>query len=289
MKSGFISILGKPNAGKSSLTNVLVGEKISIVTFRPQTTRDTVTGIMQQEGVQAVLYDTPGILRSKNELGKYMMKNVREAKEAAEFFIYVIAADKGIGETDIDWLERLKDRKGLIVVNKIDIADKEFLGHMLEKLSVYERVVIPVSCYKGTNLDLLKKEIVSLLPEDEAYYPDDMITDKSVRFMAQEIIREKALLLLGDEVPYGVGVNVTRFEEGGTSTFIDADVYCEKKAHKGIIIGKNGSMLKEIGTKARKDLERLLDAKVMLTLFVKVKENWREDASFMKDLGYELR
>ena len=295
MKSGFVAIIGRPNAGKSTLMNALVGEKVSIVSWRPQTTRNKIVGIMTEDDVQVVFVDTPGIHSPKNELGRYMMKSVRTATEGVDLVVFVADAGREMDKRDLELLKKHVDSgvPVIAVLNKIDEVTREKTFAELSKLNDISGLasVIPVSALKGKNMDAVKSEIIRLMPNsDVRYYPDDMITDKSIRFMSAEIIREKALRCLTDEVPHGIGVEIRAFNERDDGIVdIVADIVCEKDSHKGIIIGKGGSMLKKIGTYARQDIESLVDSQVFLKLFVKVKEEWREDTEVMKELGYDKK
>ena len=287
-KSGFICIAGLANAGKSTLTNALVGEKVSIVSWRPQTTRNKLLGIINGDDYQMVLIDTPGIHKVRNHLGQYMMQAVENSLKD------VHDGAKGMQKEDYEFLEKNAHKAPIVVaLNKEDCVTRETTFATLEKLNKIEGVkaIVPISAKKGDNLEVLKEELVSLLPEGAPMYPDDMYTESSMRFMATEIIREKALYLLDKEVPYGIGVYINKFEEreGQPIIDIDADIICEKQSHKAIVIGKGGEMLKQIATKARHDLEEMTGEKVFLTLYVRVKNEWRDDDRIMKELGYDLK
>ncbi|MDD7351083.1 MAG: GTPase Era [Clostridia bacterium] len=294
MKSGFVSVVGKPNVGKSTLINTLVGEKVSIVSWKPQTTRDKILGIVNGDGYQVVLADCPGVHTPKNALSEYMMKSVGSAVDGVDAYIYVLACSKKIDDVDMQYINKFASSGTplFIVINKCDEVKPEAIGQKIDSLKDLQGVkaIIPVSALSGKNCDLLMKELVEVLPEGVAYYDTDSYTDKTVRFMVGEIVREKALRLLGDEIPYGICVAVNRYEvrdDGLVS--IDADIVCEKQAHKSIVIGKGGSMIKKISTMARQDIEKLVDAKVYLNLFVKVKENWRDSASLVGLMGYNIK
>ncbi len=274
-KSGFVTIIGKANVGKSTLLNALVGEQVAIVSPRPQTTRDKIIGIMNGDNYQAVFIDTPGIHKAKNELSKFMMKNVESALDGVDIVIYVINGEKNLDDNDLKLINQyaLSNVPFIVVINKMDIADREKVLAMINK-----------------KLDLLKERIEANLKEGVQFYPEDMITDKSVRFIVSEIIREKAMKFLGEEVPYGVAVSINLFKERDDNLIdIDADLICEKKAHKPIIIGKGGAMLKKIGTSARYDIEKLLDSKVYLNLWVRVKDDWRDKEQLLNELGYNIK
>lgn len=283
-----------PNAGKSTLINALVGEKVAIVSWRPQTTRNKILGVVNTDGAQVVLIDTPGIHQAKNKLGRYMMQSVASGLKDVDGVIYVLDAAKGVREEDDAFLsERAESFPVIVALNKQDAVTQETLFKALDKLHGYKavRAIVPVSAKKGENLDVLLSEAEKLLPEGEKMYPDDMYTDRTMRFMAAENIREKALYLLDKEVPYGIGVNINKFElrEDKPIYDIDADVVCEKQSHKAIVIGKGGEMLKKISTAARQDLEELTGCKVFLALYVRVKAEWRDSDYLMRELGYDVK
>lgn len=293
-KSGFICIAGLANAGKSTLTNALVGEKVSIVSWRPQTTRNKLLGIINGDGYQMVLIDTPGIHKARNQLGTYMMQAVENGLKDVDGVVYVIDAAKGMQKEDYEFLEKNAKKVPVVVaLNKEDCVTRETLFASLQKLNGIDGIksIIPISAKKGENLQPLKAELEALLPYGAPMYPDDIYTESSMRFMATEIIREKALYLLDKEVPYGIGVYINKFEEreGQDICDVDADIICEKQSHKAIVIGKGGEMLKKIATKARRDLEEMIGMKVFLTLYVRVKDEWRDDDRVMKELGYDLK
>lgn len=293
-KSGFIAVLGRPNAGKSTLINSIVGEKVSIVSWKPQTTRNKILGIYNDENTQIVFIDTPGLHTPKNNLGRYMMKAARAAIEGVDAVVYIIDAEKGIDSKD---MQNINGYAGnglnvIVAVNKIDHVTKEKVFGILTQLKDIPalKAIVPISALKGKNVDIVLKEVKELLTDNTKYYPDDMFTDKNLRFMVSEIIREKALRLLDKEVPYGIGVDVTRFEYRDNGIIdIDADIICEKAAHKPIILGKGGGMIKKIASYARQDIEAMTGKKVFLTVFVLVKEDWRGSDNIMKELGYDLK
>lgn len=288
-KSGFVTIAGKPNVGKSTLLNALVGEKVAIVSWRPQTTRNKINGILNGENYQIVFVDTPGIHEAKNTLSEYMMKSVKSALDGVDAVIYVISAEKRFDDKDKDFILSYKKNVPIIVViNKVDAVEKRIVFELMRELGEMGiDEIIPTSAVKGDNVDILKNTVVGLMKEGEAYYPEDEFTDLNMRFMAGEIIREKAMRLLNDEVPYGICVNIMSYKEEENITKINADIVVEKKAHKPIVIGKGGSMLKKIGTEARRELERFTDGKIYLELFVKVKEEWRDNSTLLSDFGYD--
>ncbi len=293
-RSGFICIAGLANAGKSTLTNALVGEKVSIVSWRPQTTRNKLLGIVNGEDFQMALIDTPGIHKARNHLGEYMMQAVESGLKDVDGVVYVIDAAKGLQKEDCDFLEKNSKKAPIIVaLNKQDAVTRETLFASLEKLNGFEglKAIIPMSAKKGENLSPLMDELKAMLPTGMPMYPQDEYTQSSMRFMATEIIREKALYLLDKEVPYGIVVNINKFEEreGRDICDIDADIICEKQSHKAIVIGKGGETLKKIATAARKDLEQLVGERVFLTLYVRVKDEWRDSEYLMRELGYDLK
>ena len=293
-KSGYITIIGKPNVGKSTLTNALVGEKVSIVSFRPQTTRDRILGIVNGKDYQMMLVDTPGIHKPKNKLSEYMMKNVETSIECVDGIVYVIACDKKLEEDEIKDIEKYASSNIplIIVINKCDTQDQEGIIAKIDKLKDVKNVaaIIPISALKKKHIQDLEKELVKLLPEGEKQFSEDEFTDKSTRFIVSEYIREKSLKALGDELPYGVAVIINTFEEGDNNVVtIEADIVCEKQAHKAIIIGKNASKIKEISQSARIDIEKLLGQKVFLRIFVKVKEDWRNNPTLLNNMGYDKK
>ncbi|NLZ25664.1 MAG: GTPase Era [Clostridiales bacterium] len=294
MKSGFVCLAGLPNAGKSTLINSMVGEKVAIVSWRPQTTRDNILGILTTEEYQMVFIDTPGIHVARNNLGKYMMTAVNTSIKNADVIVYVIDAAKGVTEEDEKFLSDFSQKMNVIAaLNKSDSVVRETIFKGLEKLNEIKNIksVVPISAKQGDNLDTLKEEILKFLPEGEMLYTDDMFTDKPLKFMAAEYIREKAFYLLDKEVPYGIGVEVRKFErrEGKPIWDIYADIIVEKPSHKAIVIGKKGEMIKRIASGARQDIEELLGEKVFLEVYVKVKEDWRDSDYLMKELGYDIK
>lgn len=294
-KSGFVAIMGRPNAGKSTLINTIVGEKVSIVSWKPQTTRNRILGIYNDEECQIVFIDTPGLHKPRNTLGEYMMKSAKIATEGVDCLIYVIDAEKGYDENDRSrLLSFINEGENVIaVVNKIDHVTKEKVFSILTELNKLEKLAaaVPVSALRNRNVEPLLSEIKKRLTDSVKYYPDEQYTDRNMRFMTAEIIREKALRLLDKEVPYGIGVDVRDYtvKEDGSLISVEADIICEKSAHKPIILGKGGAMIKKISTYARQDLEDMTGTKVYLNLFVKVKDEWRGSQSIMKELGYDTK
>lgn len=293
-KSGFVTIIGRPNVGKSTLSNKVAGEKVSIISHKPQTTRNVIRSIYTKEDFQIVFIDTPGIHKPKNKLGEYMVRTAeRTLKEVDAVVFMVEATDSRVGKGDLFIIEQLKKIKTpvFLVINKIDMIKKE---EILSLISNYKnlmnfKAIIPISAIRDEGIDILINELKSILTEGPKYFPDDMVTDQPERLIIAEIIREKVLQLLEEEIPHGIGVEVMLFEERLDKDIIDINVniYCERASHKGIIIGKSGNMLKKIGTLARKDIENLLGAKIFLEIWVKVKEDWRNREAFLKTLGYK--
>lgn len=290
MKSGFVAILGQANVGKSTLLNSILKEKVSIVSPKPQTTRNKILGIYNDEESQIVFIDTPGIHTSHNKLDEYMDKAIKSASNDVDIIVYVIDGSKRITDQTIEILNKYTKSVAnvILVVNKVDDTTYEKLYPELAKCNNLEGIkdIVPVSALKGKNIQELIKVIKTYLTDEIAYYDEDTYTDKSVKFMVAEIIREKTLWLLQDELPHGIAVDIVRFNEDGKVTEIDADLILEKSSHKQIVIGKSGSKLKEIGTKSRIDIEKLLNNKVMLKLFVKIREDWRHKDSVLKSVGY---
>lgn len=291
--SGFIAIIGRPNVGKSTLINTLVGEKIAIVSDKPQTTRNRIMGVVGGEGWQTVFLDTPGVHTPRTKLGETMMKSVRDAMDGIDELLIVLDANL-ITEKDREILENEKKRgvKKIIALNKIDLLKKDKLLSVIASLGQYGAdEIVPMSAKTGDGLEELKTVIRSYLPVGPKYFPDDMLTDQPERLICAELIREKALSHLRDEVPHGIGVEIMGIEkyeraDGSTMTEINADVYCERDAHKAIIIGKGGAMLRTIGEESRIEIERLLDSRVNLKLWIKVRPNWRNSISDLRTLGY---
>lgn len=292
-KCGFISLIGKPNVGKSTILNSLIGQKVSIVSNKPQTTRQNIIGVLNNEDYQMVFVDTPGIHDAKNKLDNYMNKNIKKALEGVDVLALVVDAKELVKKIDFNFISSFSNY-GLpliLLINKIDLVTYEKLYPVIEKLSKlsYINDIIPLSGLQNKNIDVLERAILNYLPEipkENAFYDKDDITDKSVKFLCEEIIREKTLELLNKEIPHGVAVVVTKFDEKDNIIFIDADIILEKESHKRIVIGKNGEVIKQIGTKARMDIEKLTSKKINLNTFVKIKKNWREEYRYLKDFGY---
>ncbi|MDR0879277.1 MAG: GTPase Era [Clostridioides sp.] len=292
-KSGFVSIVGRANVGKSTLINNIIGEKIAIMSDKPQTTRNTIQAVYTDEESQVVFLDTPGIHKPKNKLGEAMVKAATDATKNVEVILFVVDDSKHIGPGDrkiIDDLKRLKTPV-LLVINKIDKLEQK--DELFDLIKMYDKEnlfkeIIPISALKEKNVDTLMKVVKTYLEEGPKYFPDDMITDQPERVLISEIIREKVLHYTNEEVPHGVAVEIEKLKERKDKDLIDvsAVIYCERDSHKGIIIGKNGRKLKGIGKAAREDIEFLFGAKVNLQLWVKVKENWRNLQNYINDFGY---
>ncbi len=291
-KSGFVSMIGRTNVGKSSIINKLVGEKVAAIANKPQTTRTAIRAIVNRPNAQIIFMDTPGIHKPKSKLGDIMVETAFEVAKDVDVLVFVVeATSEEIGKGDRLILEKIKEanKKTILVINKIDLVDKAHVAKLIEAYkNEYDfSAVIPVSTVKNTNIEVILYEIESNLKEGPAYYDIEEYTDQTTRQLVEETIREKALKLLNDEVPHGVFVEVEKIKKKKTIENepifnIDAIIFCLRDSHKGIIIGKNGSMLKKIGTYAREDLERMLDIKVNLKLWVKVKEDWLNNDSFIK-------
>ncbi|MBQ8452131.1 MAG: GTPase Era [Clostridia bacterium] len=291
-KSGFVAVVGKPNVGKSSLVNALVGEKVSITSPKAQTTRNRIFGIKNGADYQIVFVDTPGVQHTKTKLGEYMSKATDGATADVDAIVIVLDAVR-IGQEDYKIIEKYEKVKCpiFLVINKIELTNFEKMYPILSKLNEYKFIkkFITTSAIRKLNISELESDLVECLPEGEAYYPRDEYTDKSVRFMCGEIIREKALLYLQEEIPHGIAVEIINFSEGKSLIKIDANIITENSRHKQIIIGKNGDMLKRIGIASREDIENLTSTKVMIELFVKVKKDWKDDASALNDLGFNKK
>ena len=298
MKTGFIGIIGRPNVGKSTLLNAVLGEKIAITTDKPQTTRNTIRGIYTNipdgdydKGVQIIFIDTPGIHKPHSKLGAFMTESAINTFKETEVVLFLVddKIDKGPGDRYI--LEMLKEVETpkLLIINKIDKMDPEYFKAIYEEYSqmnVFDDI-FGISALEGKNIDALLKRLSDFLEEGPMYFPEDMVTDHPERFIVSEIIREKILLYLQDEVPHGVAVEIEQYKEEENITRIGAVIYCERKSHKGIIIGKQGKKLKGIGKSARLEIEALLGTKVFLELWVKVKENWRDSDFALSNFGYK--
>ena len=288
--SGFAAIVGRPNVGKSTLMNAMVGEKVAIVSNRPQTTRNRIMGVATGEGWQIVFLDTPGLHKPRTKLGEYMVRSAQDAMDGID--VLLVMVDVGdIGPQDRAIVSEMAARKvrKLLVLNKTDTVDDARLLAAIQSFAEagYDEI-IPVSARTGKGMEELRRLIIAGLPEGPKYFPDDMMTDQPERVVCAEIIREKALLHLREEVPHGIGVEMMAIKKiSDTLTEIHATIYCERASHKGIIIGKQGVMLRTIGQEARRDIENLLDTKVNLQLWVKIREDWRNRMDDLRTLGYE--
>ena len=289
-RSGFIPIVGKPNVGKSSIMNAMIGEKIAIVSNRPQTTRNRIMGVITTEKSQFVFLDTPGIHDPRTRLGEYMMHSVRDAMEGMDCVLMVVDVTY-IREKDLEIARNLAERKvpKILCINKIDLVKpEEILRVTSEFAGLGFDEIIPVSALTGSGLEDLSRCLTQRLPAGPKYFPEEMMTDQPERLLCAEIIREKALRHLRDEIPHGIGVEMMQIESISPElTEMHATLYCERDSHKRIIIGKQGSMLKVIGSEAREDIEKLMGVRVNLQLWVKVRPDWRNNLSDLKPLGYE--
>ena len=291
-KTAVITVCGRPNVGKSTLTNALVGEKIAIVSPRPQTTRNRITGIAMRGETQFILLDTPGFIRPRNRLGDYMVNVVKESVTDVDCILLVVEPMEEVGPGEHALIEKLSaaDVPIILVINKIDTVNEK--ERLLAVIAAYSSecsfdAVIPISAATGEGVDELCDELEKYAAEGPHLFPDDMITDQPERQICAELIREKLLMNLDKEIPHGTAVEITKFSERDDGIIdIDATIYCEKTGHKGIIIGKNGAMLRKIGAEARGEMESFLGAKVFLQTWVKVKENWRDSEMLLKNFGY---
>lgn len=292
-KTGFIAIVGRSNVGKSTLLNALLGEKISIVSKKPQTTRTRITGILTQDENQFVFIDTPGMHKPRTKLGEYMVKTVRGVIADVDIIILMVEAGITPGIIELGIIENIKKNNlpAILVINKTDKASPEKIGEtILQYAACYDfKSVIPISAIKNDGIDIIIKETEKLLTESDWLFPEDSLTDQPEKQLAAEIIREKLLRLLDEEIPHGTAVLIEEFIESPRILKIRAEIFCEKESHKGIIIGKNGEMLKKIGSYAREDMENFFNIKVYLNLWVKVKENWRDDNFNLYNFGYNVK
>ena len=290
-KTAMITIAGRPNVGKSTLTNYLVGEKIAIVSNKPQTTRNRICGIVTREDTQFVFVDTPGYHRARTKLGDYMVNTVRESIADVDATILVVEPIASVGNQESDLIEKIKASKcpAILAINKIDTVEKE---NLLEVIATYSQTgifdaIIPISAKTGDGVEELLKVCRKYAQESPFLFDEDLTTDQPERQVMAEIIREKILWNLDKEIPHGTAVEITRFSERDSGVIdLDATIYCEKASHKGIIIGKQGAMLKKISTQARYDCEKFMGTKVYLTTWVKVKENWRDSDFLVRNFGY---
>lgn len=290
-KSGFCAIIGMPNVGKSTLLNTIAGQKIAIISDKPQTTRNKILAVYSTAEEQIIFTDTPGIHNPHNKLGEYMVKMANDSMRDTDVILFVVDASKGIRDMEREIAENIGKIKipCILVINKVDMVRKEKLLPMIADYSSMNdfEAIIPISAKNNDGVDRLLDRISDNLEEGPMFYDKDTVTDQPERAIAAEIIREKMLWLLDKEVPHGIAIEVTGMKEKNNITNINATIYCEKKTHKGIIIGKNGEMLKKIGTLARGDIEKMLDKKVYLELWVKIKTDWRNSDFLIKNFGYK--
>lgn len=288
-KSGFVTIVGLPNAGKSTFLNAVLEQKISIISSKPQTTRSLIQGVYTVPEYQIVFIDTPGVQTPKNKLGEVMEKCVRQSLVDVDAVLLMVDINYYAGNKELELLKAVAKKAPVVVcLNKCDTVEEAKIFKAIEHFANIEGVeeIVPISAKEEKNLDKVITVLEKYLKEGPKYYPDDMITDQPERVIAGEIIREKALNLLFDELPHGIGINVMAIEDEGERIGVYATIYCEKDSHKGMVIGKKGAMLQKIGTSARKDLQRLFDKKVYLELYVKVVKDWRNKQSILVDLGF---
>ncbi len=292
-KSGFVTIIGRPNVGKSTLLNGIIGEKIAIMSSKPQTTRHKITGVYNDDDSQIIFVDTPGIHRPKNKLGDYMVTSAKSAVDDVDVVILMVDHSIKIGPGDEYLLEFIEAAKVdvILVINKVDLLTPDAFKSIYEAYSEFSFIkkIIGLSAINGKGISELVDAIKADLPEGPAFYPKDHMTDQTERTIVSEIVREKVLMYIDDEIPHGVAVEVQSFKKRPDKELydIEVDIICEKQSHKGIIIGKEGRKLKGIGKSARQDIERLMQTKVNLQIFVKVREGWRDNTNFLKNLGYK--
>lgn len=287
-KAGFVNIFGKPNAGKSTLLNAIIGEKLAIISPKVQTTRHRITGVITEPGYQIVFSDTPGIIDPKYKLHEKMMGAVKSALEDADVALLIMDAKDSL-EENLELFDSLRLKvPAILILNKMDNLSKEEMDTLLEKAKAWgkAKVVVPISARQKKNIKELMQEIVALLPEGNAFYPDDTLTDKSTRFLVAEMIREKIFQLFEEEIPYHTTVIVTQFQEKETLTKITAEIIVTRDTQKGIILGEKGKSIRELGTLARQDIEKFIERKVFLELFVKVRGKWRDNDLYLKEYGY---
>ena len=291
-KSGMISIVGRPNVGKSTLTNALVGEKIAIVSNKPQTTRNRISAVVNRGDCQYVFLDTPGLHKARTRLGDYMVKVVKESVADVDAILLLVEPIPHIGGPEAELIARIKQLgvPSILVINKMDTVEKEALLAVMQTYGQAHdfNAILPISAKTGEGVEELLDLLAAFLPEGPQLFPEDMVTDQPERQVCAEILREKLLLCLDKEIPHGTAVEITRFSERDNEIIdLDATIYCEKASHKGIIIGKGGAMLKKISTLARTDIEAFMGTKVFLQTWVKVKENWRDNLNLIHNFGYK--
>ena len=292
MKSGFVAVVGRANAGKSTLINVLVGEKVAIVSPKPQTTRDRILGVLTTEDYQIAFIDTPGIYKADNLLNSVMQKTTNDSCNDVDVVLFVLDAHEGLSDTDRTLLKKYSSLgiPTVLALTKIDIMPENLLISELKELSEEKVEIVPVSARKNRNIKELIKVLTNLLPEGEKLFEQDIISDRSEKFMVSEIMREKILLKFDKEIPHGIAIIINKFalRENGRTYEVNLDIVCEKPNHKAILIGKGGKAIKEVSSFAREDMEKFLGKKVFLTTYVKVKEDWRNSAFLMKQYGYDF-
>ena len=291
MKSGYVAVVGRPNVGKSSLVNAFVGQKVSITGPKPQTTRNKILGIKNLPNAQIVFVDTPGSTNRKGALAAFLSESIKSGLDGADVVLAVVDGNR-LNSADFDLLSKLSQKKVPVVlaINKMDLFEFEKVYPKLKEIGAADfSAIVNVSAKTGENLEILEREILKLLPEGERFFDEDAVTDKTERFMVSELVREKALLFLQEEIPHGVAVDVPVFEEKQDIVKINVDIIVSKKRHKSIVIGKNGEMLKKIASSARTEIETMLQKKVYLSCFVKVEENWTEDKMQLKSIGYDIK
>ncbi len=290
-KSGYVAIVGKPNVGKSTILNKLVGQKIAIMSPKPQTTRNKILGILHGDGYQVVFLDTPGFHKPRTRLGENMVKEVNEAMDGVDITMVVVEPCDKISPAEEEIITKIGSSHSILVINKTDTVKKE---ELLGVIAMYTKLcdfddIVPVSAKTGDNLEELKSVISKALPTGPMYYPEDMVTDQMEKEIVAEVIREKILKTLRDEIPHGTAVEIVKMkyrdDSSGGIYDISANIFCEKNSHKGIIIGKGGKTLKQIGSMAREECEKMLETKVFMQLWVKVKEDWRNSNSIMREIG----
>ena len=291
MRSGFVAVVGRANAGKSTLINVLVGEKVAIVSPKPQTTRDRILGVLTTSDYQIVFEDTPGFYKSKTELNRKMQRTTRRTVKDVDVILFVLDGHDGVKDEDIELLKSVvnPEIKTVVAFSKIDIMPKENIPEGLVKIAEVDGVadIIPISARKNRNTKELLNILLSHLPEGEPIFGDDVVSDKSEKFMISEIMREKILLEFDKEIPHGIAIVINEFYKKPSGTYeINLDIICEKQNHKSILIGKQGAAIKRVNSYARESMEKFLDAKVFLTTYVKVKENWRDKDNLLAEYGY---
>ena len=292
MRTGFVGIIGRPNVGKSTLLNSILGEKVAITTDKPQTTRNIIRGIytkrQKDDVVQIIFIDTPGIHKPRNKLGGYMTDTAKNTLKEVDVIIFIVSSEPGAGDNYITELLTDVSTPKILAINKIDLIEPDKFREIYEeyeKLELFDHI-FGISALEGKNVDVLTKTVEGLMGEGPMYFPEDLVTDQPLRVIASEIIREKVLMYLEEEIPHGVAVEIESFRELPEITEISALIYCEKKSHKGMIIGREGRKLKGIGKSARMELEALFGVKVFLEFWVKVKENWRDSERAMSNFGY---